>query len=221
MMDYNPRKRLVELGPAGTSTAELLALLLGTGVAGERVHELAQRLLGEYGSLDALLESDLVRLLGTKGIGPAKASRLKAAHELSIRYTEAVMRQPPRLNHAQLAARYVQKRIGGLSREVFGCLFLDSRHHLIAWEALFFGSIDRAHVHPREILKRGLELNAAAVICAHNHPSGVAEPSQADIQLTASLADLLWQVEIRLLDHIVVARHATVSLADRGLIVPR
>jgi len=144
-------------------------------------------------------------------------SLLKAVEEMARRSDERSLSQTGVMSDAVTVCRYVRRRIGFSAREVFGCLFLDARHRPIAWEILFQGTLTRAHVHSREVLRRGLELNAAAMVLGHNHPSGVAEPSAADLALTRELKDLLGRVDICLLDHIVVSRHAAVSLAARGL----
>ena len=213
-----PRERLFQHGAQALTGAELLALCFGSGRRGEDAVELAARLLGEFDGLDGLLAAPLEKLLAARGLGPARAALLKSVHELRTRHAEVPLKRQQGFSDAATVGRYVQKRIGHREREVFGCLFLDSRHCLLRWEELFFGSVNRAHVHSREVLKRAIELNAAAVILAHNHPSGSAEPSSADIRLTAELKDLLHRVDVAVLDHIVVARQATVSLASRGLL---
>ena len=212
-----PRERLLDLGAQQLSAVELLAVLLGTGAPGMGVLELARELLSRFGSLDSLLHQSSADLLAIDGLGWAKVARLKAAQELSLRVAEEQLQAGVAFQDPGSVARYIQKRLGHRSREVFGCLFLDTRHRLLAWEELFLGSIDRAHVHAREIVRRALMLNAAAVIFGHNHPSGVAEPSAADLRLTEDLGKLLQQLDLRLLDHIVVSRSSSVSLAQRGL----
>ena len=215
-----PRERLLERGADSLSSVDLLAVLLGTGMPGLAVQDLARSLLHRFGSLDELLQQPVADLAGIAGLGWAKVARLKAAQELSLRVAEEQLQDGVAFQDPNSVARYIQKRLGHQPREVFGCLFLDTRHRLLAWEELFFGSIDRAHVHAREIVRRALMLNAAAIIFGHNHPSGVAEPSSADLQLTQQLGGLLKQLDLRLLDHIVVARNSSVSMAQRGLISP-
>ena len=212
-----PRERLLRYGAGTLSDAELLALLIGAGVSGEGVLAIAHRLLQQFDGLQGALAADSEQLLGCKGLGQAAVCRIKAVQELSVRELESTLQQAPLLSDTTSVCRYVQRRIGHRKREVFGCLFLDAHHRLICWEVLFKGSINRAHVHAREIMRRCLELNAAALVLAHNHPSGVAEPSQADLCLTNSLADLLAQIDVAVLDHVVVSRAATVSMANRGL----
>ncbi len=179
---------------------------------------IAHRLLARYGSLEGLTGAPAAKLLTETGLGPAKVACLKALAELPLREIEEAARDRPLFSDASSVTRYIRKRIGHRSREVFGCLYLDARHRLLAWEELFYGSINRTHVHAREVLRRGLQLNAAAVVLGHNHPSGVAEPSQADLHLTTELKELLDRVDIHLLDHVVVARGSSVSMAARGLI---
>ena len=217
---YQPRERVLRQGAAAVSSIELLAVVIGTGSPGEDVNQLAQRLLQQFHSVDGLLSAPKEVLLQVRGLGIAKVARLKALHELNMRQSEEKMDAGVSFSDVNLVARYIQRRIGYRSREVFGCLYLDTRHRLLSWEELFLGSVNRAHVHAREVLRRGLELNAAAVIFGHNHPSGVAEPSRADIALTQELTDLLRRVDIACLDHIVVAKQGSVSMLARGLIGP-
>jgi len=213
-----PRERLLQAGAQHLSVAELVALCLGSGVRGEDAHAVAQRLLNQFGGIDALLAASPERLLACYGLGLAKVALLKAIHELTVRHSFASLELPGALTDAHAVGRYIRRRIGHLEREVFGCLFLDTRHRPLRWEELFFGSVNRAHVHSREVLKRGIELNAAALVLGHNHPSGIAEPSAADLNLTRELKDLLARVDIIVLDHIIVSPLGWVSLASRGLL---
>ncbi len=213
-----PRERLLGAGAGGVSSAELLAILLGTGSAGEDAVALARRLLLRFGTLDRLVAASSAELLAIRGLGQAKVARLKALRELTMRQVEEQLMQQQVFSDAAAVSRYIQRRIGHRTREVFGCLFLDTRHRLLSWEELFLGSVNRAHIHAREILRRAMELNAAAAIFGHNHPSGMPEPSQADLHLTNNLADLLQRVDVEVLDHIVVAADRTVSMAARGLL---
>jgi DNA repair protein RadC len=214
-----PRERILRRGAQSLSVAELLAVCLGSGVAGEDAVGMARRLLTRFGGLDALLAATVEDLLQLHGLGDAKVALLKAIHELSMRNCEEEFAKPrEQFADTDTVSRYIQKRIGHSDRELFGCLYLDSRHQLLSWVVLFYGSVDRAHVHAREVLKRGFELNAAALVLAHNHPSGVAEPSHADLLLTRELTELLQKVDIRVIDHIIVGRGCSVSLAHRGFI---
>ena len=216
--DEQPRTRMARYGAAQMPTAELLALCLSSGLPGENAVLLSQRLLQQFGGVQALLSAPIQQLMSVRGVGPAKATRLNAIHELSVRETEAQLKRSQSFGEPAAVATFLRKRLGHLGHEAFDCLFLNAKNEHIAFEILFRGSIDRTHVHAREVLKRGLELNAAALIVCHNHPSGNAEPSQADIGLTRLLFDLLEKVEIRLLDHVVVSTNTWVSLQLRGLL---
>lgn len=219
--DERPRERLFMRGASALSTAELLAVCLGSGCAGMSALQLAQNLLVRFGNLDALLQARADELRQCHGMGPARVAQIKALAELTLRHSESQLREPDArdaMTDVTTVSRYVQRQIGAARREIFACLFLDARHRLLHFETLFLGSVNRAHVYPREVLRQALEHNAAAVILAHNHPSGVAEPSQADISLTAELRALLARVDVKVLDHIVVAQGQVVSFAARGLI---
>jgi DNA repair protein RadC len=213
-----PRERLLAVGPQALSDGELLAILLGTGIRGASATDLARRLLEQLGGLAGVLGNGAAELAQAPGVGPARAARLAAALELGRRYLSAPGGPRPALAAPLDAARYLSARLLDLPHEVFCCLFLDARHRLIRYEELFRGTIDGATVYPREVVKRALQCNASAVILGHNHPSGVAEPSEADRSITVKLAKALALVEIRLLDHLVVSRGGHVSLAERGLI---
>jgi DNA repair protein RadC len=213
-----PRERLLDAGPQALSDGELLAILLGTGIRGQPVPELARNLLVRWGGLTALLGSSPAELARAKGLGPARAARLLAALELGRRYLGAPLTPRCPLAAPEDAARFLKAKLLDLPHEVFCCLFLDTRHRLIRYEELFRGTIDGATVYPREVVKRALAHNASAVILGHNHPSGVSEPSEADRSITLKLAKALALVEIRLLDHVVVSRGGHVSLAERGLV---
>jgi DNA repair protein RadC len=216
--EEQPRVRLSRYGAGQMSSAELLGICLVSGVPGEDAVQLARRLLSQFGGIGGLLSAPLHDLLKVHGVGLAKACQIKAIQEIAVRDAEAELLQSRQFPDSKSVGEYLRKRMGRLPHEAFACLFLNAKHELLAFEVLFRGSIDRTHVHAREVLKRGLELNAAAVILSHNHPSGNAEPSQADIALTGSLSELLGQVEIRLLDHVVVSARGWVSLHARGLI---
>jgi DNA repair protein RadC len=213
-----PRERLLALGVAALADAELLAVCLGTGLPGVPVQQLASRLLRRFGGLSGLLDAPVEQLLQEPGLGPARVALLQALRGLVERFHGEQLRDGPLLSSSAAVRGFLRSRLGPSRREIFACLFLDARHRLIAFEPLFLGTVDRASVYPREVLRRSLELNAAALILAHNHPSGVAEPSSADIALTGSLAELLRQIDVQLLDHLVVGRGMEVSLAERGLI---
>lgn len=213
-----PRERLLASGATALSDADLLAVLLGTGVAGRPAGDLARDLLDACGGLRALLEKEARALAALPGVGPARAARFAAAMEVSRRCLEqAVLRGDALANPAQ-TRRYLTARLRHLRHEVFACLFLDSQHRVIAFRELFRGTIDGASVYPREVVTECLGHNAAAVILAHNHPSGVAEPSLADRQITRRLVEALALVDVRVLDHVVVGDGQAVSFAERGLL---
>lgn len=213
-----PREKLLQRGPESLSDAELLAIFLRTGVAGRNAVELGRDLLERHGSLRACLEQPAAQLKACRGLGNATAAVLLAALELGRRYLLADLRRGDALSNPDGTRRFLQARLRGYPHEVFACLFLDNRHRVIEYEALFRGTVDGASVHPREVVKAALGHNAAAVILAHNHPSGVAEPSQADIHLTRRLREALGLVDIRVLDHVIIGDGEAVSFAERGLI---
>jgi DNA repair protein RadC len=214
--EERPREKLLARGAAALSDAELLALFLGSGRRGRTAVDLGRDLLGAHGGLKPLLELDANALGNQSGVGPAAASRLQAALELGRRYLASELHRADALTHPAACADYLRARIGGYPYEVFACVFLDNRHRVIACEELFRGSIDGASVHPREVVRRCLTHNAAAVIFAHNHPSGVAEPSQADRDITRHLQQALKLIEVRVLDHFIIGGGTPLSLAERG-----
>ena len=214
--DERPREKLLQLGPQALSDAELLAIFLRTGVTGLSAVELARSLLSNFGSLRALLEANQSQFCSQHGLGPAKFVQLQAVLEMSRRHLESTLTRGDALSDALSTKHYLQHRLRAYQHEVFACLFLDNKHRMIAFEELFRGTIDSANVYPREVVKHALSHNAAAVIFAHNHPSGVAEPSQADYAITDRLKSALATVEIRVLDHIVVGDGETVSFAETG-----
>lgn len=213
-----PREKLLGNGPRTLSDRELLAVLLGSGCGGADVLEVARVLLERCGGLAGLTSANPTELSRVKGLGPARIARLQAAVELGRRYLTAPSAARPALKAPQDAARVFRARLADLPHEVFSCLFLDTRHRVIVYEELFRGTIDGAMVYPREVLKRALHHNAAAVIVGHNHPSGVSEPSEADRSITLKLAKALALIDVRLLDHLIVSRGGHVSLAERGWI---
>jgi DNA repair protein RadC len=206
-----PREKLATLGGSALSDAELLAIFLGSGRRGQTAVELGRGALARAGGLRALLDASRAA-----PIGPVAWCRLQAALELGRRYLDAELRERETLTDPELSARYLKSRLSAYPYEVFACLFLDNRHRVIAFEELFRGTIDGASVHPREVVRRCLAHNAAAVIFAHNHPSGVAEPSAADRAITLRLRDALVLIEVRVLDHFVIGSGMPTSLARRG-----
>lgn len=213
-----PREKLLEKGASNLSDAEILAIFLRTGVRGRTAVDLARDLLLAFGGLRSLLEADLQTFSGYHGLGEAKYVQLQAALELGRRYLAARLERGQALVGPDDTRHYLTARLRHLPHEVFACLFLDNRHQVIAFEELFRGTIDAASVYPREVVRRALDLNAAAVILAHNHPSGVAEPSGADERMTERLVEALGTVGIRVLDHFVIGEGRPVSFAERGLL---
>ncbi|CAL1239290.1 RadC family protein [Candidatus Methylocalor cossyra] len=216
--EERPREKLLQRGPEALSDAELLAIFLRTGIKGKTAVDLARDLLAQFGSLRALLESDFDRFSRSPGLGVAKYVQLQAVLEMARRHLEEHLQRGGALTSPALTRRYLASRLRGYPHEVFGCLFLDSQNRVIAFEELFRGTIDGASVYPREVVKKALDRNAAAVIFAHNHPSGVAEPSEADRHLTARLKQALALVDIRVLDHFVVGDGEPYSFAEHGLL---
>lgn len=213
-----PREKLLARSAAALSDAELLAIFLGSGRRGQTAVDLGRELLARDGGLKALLELDAAALAALPGLGPAKACRLHAALELGRRYLARGLDRPGALTDPLAGAEFVRAKLAGYPYEVFACLFLDNRHRMIAFEELFRGSISGASVHAREVVRRCLAHNAAAAIFAHNHPSGVAEPSRADREITAELQRALRLIDVRVLDHFVVGADKAISLAQSGLL---
>jgi DNA repair protein RadC len=216
--DERPREKLLREGSEVLSDAELLAVLMRSGVAGSDAVSVARRLLNECGGLRGLLEAKLERLARLPGCGPAAFATFHAALELGRRYVYSTLEREGPLENPHAASQYLVSRMKAYQREVFACLYLDTRHRVIALRELFFGSIDSATVHPREIVKSCLELNCAAVILAHNHPSGVAEPSAADGAITRRIVDAAALIDVRVLDHLVVGEREAVSMASLGML---
>lgn len=213
-----PREKLLARGPGALSDAELLALFLGSGCAGQDAVSNARALLAAHAGLRPLLDRDPRALLRLRGIGPARACLLAAALELGQRHLAARLERGEALTDPGAAGRYFARRLRALGYEVFAVLYLDSRHRALAFEELFRGTIDGAEVHPRIVVQRALAHGAAAAIVGHNHPSGNPEPSAADRALTARLRQALALVDVRLLDHFVVGDGAPTSMAERGLL---
>ena len=211
-----PREKLLARGAGVLSDAELLAIFLGSGLRGQDAVATARQLLERHGPLRRLLELPAAEMARLPGLGPARASTLSAALELCNRWLAAGLERGEALTDPASAGRYFAQRLRGQAIEVFAVLFLDTRHRALGFEELFRGTIDGAEVHPREVVRRALAHNAAAVIVGHNHPSGNPEPSAADRAVTAQLKQSLALVDVRLLDHFVVGDGTPVSLAARG-----
>ncbi len=212
-----PREKLISRGSAALTDAELLAIFLRTGVAGKTAVDLARELLDRFGGLRSLLNADQKAFCANNGLGIAKYAQLQAVLEMGRRHLYETVKRGDVLNSPEDTCHFLAARLRDNTSEVFACLFLDSRHRIIQYEVLFRGTIDGSSVHPREVVKRALHHNAAAIILAHNHPSGLAEPSQADERLTQRLKKALALVDVRVIDHIVIGDD-TVSFAERGLL---
>lgn len=213
-----PRERLLRQGPAALSDAELLAIFLRVGVTGRSALDLASDLLNRFRSINGVFAATLNDFAELKGLGEAKYVQLMAVHELAKRALAEELRRDALLNSPSKVRDYLRLRLGHLGHEVFFALFLDAQNRLIAAEELFQGTLTQTSVYPREVVKRALAFNAAAVVFAHNHPSGVAEPSRADEMLTRALKEALQLVDVRVLDHLIVGHGGTMSFAERGLV---
>lgn len=217
-LDERPREKLLARGPGSLSDAELLAIFLGSGLRGRDAVATARDLLSRHGPLRSLLERPPAELTDLPGLGPARACALAAALELGTRMLHASLARGDAIGDPEAAGRYFTQRLRGRPHEVFAALFLDTRHRVLAFEELFQGSVDSAEVHPREVARRALALNATALIVGHNHPSGCPEPSAADRAVTQRLKQALALVDVKVLDHFVVAGAGAVSFAERGLL---
>ena len=213
-----PRVKLLSRGPAALSDAELLAIFLRTNLQGKTALDLSRDLLTDYDGLRGLIETDSKTFCQTKGLGLAKYSQIQAAIELGKRYLQENLLKKDVLSSPNDTKNFLLAQLRAYPYEVFACLFLDNRHQIISFDKMFNGTIDGANVYPREVVKQALARNAAAVIFAHNHPSGVAEPSLADKNITRRLQEALGLVDIRVLDHFVIGENTAVSFAEQGLI---
>jgi DNA repair protein RadC len=217
-IDQRPRERLLNQGPQQLTDAELLAVFLRTGIAGKNAMTLATELIATFGSLHGIVSASKVEFCQTKGLGLAKWANLAAAAEITRRSLKTELAQNSALKSPAMVKDYLRLWFANRPFESFVVLYLNAQHHLIQASEPFRGTINQTAVYPREVVKAGLALNATAVVVSHNHPSGAAEPSAADQLLTASLKSALETVEIRLLDHIIVAKHQTLSFAEKGLL---
>jgi len=217
--DARPREKLLARGPTALSDAELLALLLRTGLAGKNVLQLAQELLDTFGGIAGLLHAGADDLKRIKGLGgSAKRAELIAVLELSRRALAERLKEKPALDSAQAVKHYLQLHLAQRAHEVFAVLFLNNQHQLIALEELFRGTLAQTSVYPREVVLRALHHHASAVVLAHNHPSGSVQPSRADEALTQTLKAALALIDVRVLDHVIVAPGQALSMAERGLV---
>lgn len=212
-----PREKLIAFGASSLSDAELLAIFLRVGVKGKSAVTLAQDLLDEFGDLHSLLTAEQSYFCQAKGLGVAKYAQLRAVLEMSRRHFESGLKKGDTMNAPELSAQYFMQQIGHSQREQFGLMLLDQQHQMIAFEIVFWGTVNQASVHPRELVKLALKHNAAAAIITHNHPSGKPHPSQADRSITATIKEAFALVEVRLLDHIIVGDHGRWhSMAQAG-----
>ena len=213
-----PREKLLANGAASLADVELVALLLRTGLKGTSVLQLAQQLLDRFKGVQGLLHAQAADLKQIKGLGPAKRAEVAAVIELARRALTQQLAQTPVFDSPAKVKNYLQLQLGGRNFEVFAVMFLDVQSRLLKFEEMFRGSLTQTSVYPREVVKRALELHAYAVVLAHNHPSGVAEPSASDEYLTQTLMAALKLVDVRVLDHLVVGTGEVISFAERGLL---
>lgn len=211
-----PREKLLACGAEALSDAELLAIFLRTGLPGVSAVDLARQLLDAFGGLRAILEADFASFTGHVGLGMAKYAQLQAVLEMARRHLVEQLKRDDVFNSPEHTQQFLLSRLRSCQQEVFACLYLDSQHRLIRYQPHFYGTIDSASVYPRELVKAALEYNAAALILAHNHPSGIAEPSQSDRQITERICNAMSLVDVRVLDHMVVGDGEVVSFAQRG-----
>ncbi len=213
-----PREKLLQQGAQSLSDAELLAIFIRTGVRGKTAVDIGRDLINEFGGLRAILTTDEKGICSASGFGPAKYALLQAARELGRRFLDEELKRQGALTNPKQVSAYLTHRLRDQHREVFAIIYLDNRHRVIEYEELFYGTLNGATVHPREVVKSVLRHNAAAIIIAHNHPSGIAEPSASDAAITLKLQQALQLIDVKLLDHLVIGDGEFVSLSDRGLI---
>ncbi len=217
-LDARPREKLLARGPAALSDAELLALLLRTGLPGKNALQMGQELLNTFGGVAGLLHSGPEALKSIKGLGPAKRAEIVAVLELARRALAEELKEKTIFSTPQAIRDYLQLQLGSRPYEVFAVLFLDAQHRLIALEELFRGTLAQTSVYPREVVVRALALNAASVVLAHNHPSGWSQPSRADEAITKTLKAALGLIDVQVLDHFVVTSSQATSMAEMGLL---
>ena len=217
-LNERPREKLLAQGAAALSDAELLAIFLRTGTRGKTAVDLARELLADFNGLRHLLAAERREFCARHGLGLASFVQLQAVLEMARRHLMETLQRDTVLNSPAEVRHYLKARLRDYRREVFVCLFLDTQHRVICCEELFQGTLDASSVYPRDVVQRALALNAAAIIFAHNHPSGIAEPSQADQRITTRLCQALALVDIRVLDHMIVGDGSVLSMAERGLL---
>ena len=216
--DARPREKLLARGPGALSDAELLALLLRTGLPGKNALQMGQELLSTFGGVSGLLNTPAEALKKIKGLGPAKRAEIVAVLELARRALASQLQEKTIFSNPQAIRDYLQLQLGSREHEIFAVLFLDASHRLIVLEEMFRGTLTQTSVYPREVVVRALTLNAANVVLAHNHPSGTAQASRADEAITQTLKAALALIDVRVLDHFIVTRTAAVSMAEMGLV---
>ncbi len=215
-LDDRPREKLLKKGAAALSDAELLAIFLRTGVQGVTAVDLARELLDRFDGLNHLLSASRVVFCQGKGLGEAKYAQLQAVLEMGRRYLYEELTQGDPITSSTQAQDFLRVQMQGYKQEVFACLFLDNKHRVLQFTELFHGTLDSASIYPREVIKEVLECHAAAVIFAHNHPSGDPQPSSADVEITQRLQKALGYIDVRVLDHLVIAEEGVISLAEHG-----
>ena len=216
--DARPREKLLARGPGALSDAELLALLLRTGLPGKNALQMGQELITTFGGVSGLLNTPAEALKKIKGLGPAKRAEIVAVLELARRALASQLQEKPMFSHPQAIRDYLQLQLASRGHEVFAVLFLDASHRLIVLEEMFRGTLTQTSVYPREVVVRALALNAANVVLAHNHPSGSAQASRADEAITQTLKAALALIDVQVLDHFIVTKTQAVSMAELGLI---
>lgn len=216
MESMAPREKLRQMGAETLSDAELLAIFLRTGSTGLNVMALAQQMLQEFGSLYHIMSANKAAFSGIKGVGDAKLAQLHAIAELAKRFFASQLARESAMENPQVTRHYLQSLLAHQDREIFMVLFLDNQHRVLQTQKMFSGSINSVEVHPREIVRAALKVNAAALILAHNHPSGMSEPSKADRDITVKVNEACRLLNIRLLDHLVIGHGEYVSFAERG-----
>lgn len=218
MTDLMPREKLLQQGAAHLTDQELLAIFLRTGFKNCPVMTLANNALSHFGSLRELLTASITQFCEVKGLGITQYIQLQACVEMTKRYLSEELKQQPLFNNIECTKLYLQSELATQQREVFMVLFLDNQHYLIKQEILFQGTINSTQVHPREIIKLSLQYNAAALILAHNHPSGITTPSQQDIQITNNIQQICQLIDVRVLDHLIIGKNQVFSFCEEGLI---
>ncbi|OBW91859.1 hypothetical protein QV09_03135 [Gallibacterium salpingitidis] len=218
MTDLMPREKLLQQGAAHLTDQELLAIFLRTGFKNCPVMTLANNALSHFGSLRELLTASITQFCEVKGLGITQYIQLQACVEMTKRYLSEELKQQPLFNNIECTKLYLQSELATQQREVFMVLFLDNQHYLIKQEILFQGTINSTQVHPREIIKLSLQYNAAALILAHNHPSGITTPSQQDIQITKNIQQICQLIDVRVLDHLIIGKNQVFSFCEEGLI---